>query len=37
LPVTLTSDGSWPMAADVTVVSTAAQPHVVPTNGNHDH
>jgi hypothetical protein len=25
------------MAADVTVISTAEQPHLIPANHNHDH
>jgi len=36
-PVTLSSDGSQPMAADVTVVSTETEAHSVPANRNHHH
>jgi transposase InsO family protein len=36
-PVTLSSNGSRPMAADVTVVSTETKAHAVPANRNHDH
>jgi hypothetical protein len=36
-PVTLTNDGMQLMAADVTVVSTAEQPHLIPANCNPDH
>jgi transposase InsO family protein len=36
-PVTLSSNGSRPMAADVTVVSTEKKAHAVPANRNHDH
>ena len=37
-PVTLTSDGSQPMAADVTVVQdTSSQGHRIPANRSHDH
>jgi len=36
LPVTLTNDGSRPMAADATVVDERAQ-HTVPFNCSHDH
>jgi hypothetical protein len=37
LPVTLTSEGCQPMAADVTVTSITAKPHLVPCSSNHDH
>jgi len=36
-PVTLTYEGGKAMAADVTVVSSEGQPHLVPCNRNHDH
>jgi hypothetical protein len=37
-PVTLTSDGSQPMAADATVLhDTSSQRHRVPANRSHDH
>jgi transposase InsO family protein len=36
LPVTLTNDGSGPMAADATVVDKRGQ-HTVPFNRSHDH
>jgi hypothetical protein len=37
LPVTLSNDGSRPMAADVTVVSSETEPHAVPSKRYHDH
>jgi transposase InsO family protein len=36
-PVTLTSKGGHPMAADVTVRSLVEKPHLVPCNHSHDH
>jgi transposase InsO family protein len=37
-PVTLcSSDGTRPMAADITVIPTETETHVVPANRNHDH
>jgi len=37
-PVTLTSDGSRPMAADATVIQdTMSQGHRIPSNHSHDH
>jgi hypothetical protein len=36
-PVTLTSEGRQPMAADVTVTSITAKPHLVLCSRNHDH
>jgi len=35
--VTLTYEGSQAMAADATVVSSEAQPHLVPSHWSHDH
>jgi hypothetical protein len=36
-PVTLTYEGGRAMAADITVVSSEVQPHLIPCNRNHDH
>jgi transposase InsO family protein len=36
-PVTLTNDGSQPMAADVTVVPDTTPTHAIPANHSHDH
>jgi len=36
-PVTLTNDGSRPMAADATVLPSSTSTHVIPAHWSHDH